>query len=98
MLVNINVPDGFGEDSPVRLTQPSLFTLFRDFTLGDCEVDEHGVSLRVNFGEYFDEEPTPGDEMHALAEGAVAITVTGLKPGHVVLDDPWPSIVQAFRP
>ena len=98
VLVNINVPDGFGEDSPVRLTQPSLFTLFRDFTLGDCEVDEHGVNLRVNFGEYFDEEPTPGDEMHALAEGAVAITVTGLKPGHVVLDDPWPSIVQAFRP
>ena len=35
--------------------------------------------------------------MHALAEGAVAITVTGLKPGHVVLDDPWPAVVQAFR-
>ena len=98
VLVNVNVPDGFGEDSPVRLTRPSLFTLFRDCTLDDCEVDENGVSVRVKFGDYFDEEPTPGDEMHALAEGAVAITVTGPKPGHVVLDDPWPAVVQAFRP
>ena len=98
VLVNVNVPDGFGEDSPVRLTRPSFFTLFRDFTIDECEVDENGVSVRVKFGDHFDEKPTPGDEMHALAEGAVAITVTGLEPSHVVLDDPWPKVVQAFRP
>lgn len=97
VLVNVNVPVDFGEDTPVRLTRPSVLTLFRDCTIDDCEVDESGISVRVRFGDYFDEEPTPGDEMHALAEGAVSISVTGLKPGHVVLSDPWPDIVQEFR-
>ena len=97
VLVNVNVPDGFGEESPVRLTQPSVFTLFRDCTLDDCQVDENGVSVRVKFGDYFDEEPTPGDEMHALAEGVVSIAVTGPRPSEVLMDDPWPAVVQAFR-
>lgn len=97
VMVNVNVPVDFAKDTPVRLTRPSVFTLFRDGTIADCEVDEDGVSVRLAWGNYFDEEPTPGDEMHALAEGAVSISVTGLKPGHVVLDDPWPDIVQAFR-
>ena len=38
-----------------------------------------------------------GDEMHALAQGAVSISVTGLTPGHVVLEEPWPAVVQEFR-
>ena len=97
VLVNVNVPVEFGKDTPVRLTRPSVLTLFRDSTLDDCQVDDHGVSVRVTFGDYFDEPPKPGDEMHALAEGAVSISVTGLKPGHVVLDDPWPAVVQEFR-
>lgn len=97
VLVNVSVPVGFAKDSPVRLTRPSLFTLFRDFTLDDCQIDGRGISVLVKFGEYFDNQPMPGDEMYALAEGAVAITVTGLKPGQVVLDDPWPAIVREFR-
>ena len=97
VLVNVNVPVDFGGDSPVQLTRPSVFTLFRDGTIDDCEVDEGGVSVRLAWGDYFDEEPTPGDEMHALAQGAVSISVTGLTPGHVVLEEPWPAVVQEFR-
>ena len=97
VLVNVNVPVRFGKDSPVRLTRPSVFTLFRDSKLDDCQVDENGVNVRLTSGDYFDEPPTPGDEMHALAEGAVSISVTGLKPGRVVLDDPWPAIVRNFK-
>lgn len=97
VLVNVNVAEDFGKDTPVRLTMPSLNTMFSEFRLAECETDAHGVDLSFEFGNYFDREPTPGDEMHALTEGAVSISVTGLKPGHVVLDDPWPDIVQAFR-
>ena len=42
VLVNVNVPVDFGGDSPVQLTRPSVFTLFRDGTIDDCEVDEGG--------------------------------------------------------
>ena len=97
VLVNVNVPVEFGEDTPVRLTRPSVLTLFRDSTIEDCKVEEDGVSVRVEFGDYFDEPPTPGDEMHALAEGAVSISVTGLKPGDVVVDGAWPAVVREFR-
>ncbi len=97
VLVNVNVPKSFGSDTPVRLTTPSRNTMFSEFRLGECEADERGVNLRFEFGDYFDREPIPGDEMHALAEGAVSIAVTGQRPSEVLMDDPWPAVVQEFR-
>ena len=97
VLVNVNVPKSFGSDTPVRLTTPSRNTMFSEFRLGECEADERGVNLRFEFGDYFDREPIPGDEMHALAEGAVSIAVTGQRPSEVLMDDPWPAVVQKFR-
>ncbi len=97
VLVNVNVPEDFGKDTPVQLTTPSLNTMFREFRLEECKADEHGVDLRFEFGSYFDREPTPGDEMHALAEGVVSIAVTGQRPGDVLMADPWPDVVQEFK-
>ena len=97
VLVNVNVPEDFGKDTPVRLTNPSLNTMFSEFRLEECQADEHGVDLRFEFGNYFDREPTPGDEVHALAEGVVSIAVTGQRPGDVLMDDPWPDVVREFK-
>ena len=97
VLVNVNVPEDFGKDTPVRLTTPSLNTMFSEFRLEKCEADEHGVDLSFEFGSYFDREPVPGDEMHALAEGVVSIAVTGQRSSEVMLDDPWPDVVREFR-
>ena len=97
VLVNVNVPEDFGKDTPVRLTTPSLNTMFSEFRLKECQADEHGVDLSFELGSYFDREPVPGDEMHALAEGVVSIAVTGRRPGEVLRDDPWPAVVQEFR-
>lgn len=97
VLVNVNVPEDFGKDTPVRLTTPSLNTMFSEFRLKECQADEHGVDLSFELGSYFDREPTPGDEMHALAEGVVSIAVTGRRPGEVLKDDPWPDVVQGFK-
>ena len=97
VLVNVNVPESFSSDTPVRLTTPSLNTMFSEFKIEECEADERGVNLRFELGSYFDREPTPGDEMHALAEGLVSVAVTGLRPSQVLMDDPWPAVVQDFR-
>ena len=97
VLVNVNVPEDFGTETPVRLTMPTPNSMFSEFRLEECKADAQGVDLRFEFGSYFDREPTPGDEMHALAEGAVSIAVTGQRPGEVLMVDPWPDIVQAFR-
>lgn len=97
VLVNVNVPEDFGKDTPVRLTTPSLNTMFSEFRLKECQADEHGVDLSFELGSYFDREPTPGDEMHALAEGVVSIAVTGRRPGEVMMADPWPDVVREFR-
>ena len=79
----------------MRLTMPTPNSMFSEFRLEECKADAHGVDLRFEFGSYFDREPTPGDEMHALAEGAVSIAVTGQRPGEVLMVDPWPDIVQS---
>ena len=97
VLVNVNVPEDFGKDTPVRLTRPSRNTMFGEFRIEECEADERGVNLRFEFGNYFDREPIPGDEVHALAEGVVSIAVTGPRPSEVLTDDPWPAVVQGFR-
>ena len=97
VLVNVNVPESFGSDTAVRLTRPSRNTMFGEFRIEECEADERGVNLRFEFGNYFDREPTPGDEMHALAEGVVSIAVTGPRPSEVLMDEPWPAVVQEFR-
>lgn len=97
VLVNVNVPEDFGPDTPVRLTTPSLNTMFSAFRLEECQADAQGVDLSFEFGNYFDREPTPGDEMHALAEGVVSIAVTGQRPSEVLMDDPWPDVVQEFK-
>ena len=97
VLVNVNVPEEFGNDTPVRLTTPSRNTMFSEFRIEECEADEGGVNLCFHLGDYFDREPIPGDEMHALAEGVVSIAVTGPRPGEVLMDDPWPAVVRGFR-
>ena len=97
VLVNVNVPEDFGKDTPVRLTAPTPNTMFSEFRLEECKADAQGVDLRFEFGSYFDREPTPGDEMHALADGVVSIAVTGQRPSEVLMDDPWPDVVQGFR-
>lgn len=97
VLVNVNVPERFNQDSPVRLTAPSRNTMFSEFRIEECEADEHGVNLRFELGSYFGREPVPGDEMHALAEGVVSISVTGQRSSEVLMDDPWPAVVQGFR-
>ena len=97
VLVNVNVPESFNSDTPVRLTTPSRNTMFGGFRIEECEADERGVNLRFELGSYFDREPAPGDELHALAEGVVSIAVTGQRPSEVLMDDPWPAVVQGFR-
>ncbi len=97
LLLNVNVPEVFGPDTTVRLTRPSRNPTFSEFGLRECEADEHGIRLRVKLGDYFGRQPLPGDEMHALAEGAVSIAVTGRHPSDVWRSEPWTAIVQAFR-
>ena len=97
VLVNVNVPEDFGKDTPVRLTAPTPNTMFSEFRLEECKADAQGVDLRFEFGSYFDREPTPGDEMHALAEGVVSIAVTGQRPSEVLMNEPWPDVVREFR-
>lgn len=97
VLLNVNVPETFGPDTAVRLTRPSRDPTFSEFGLRECGADEHGISLRVKLGDYFGRQPLPGDEMHALAEGAVSIAVTGRSPRDVWRYESWMAIVQAFR-
>ena len=80
VLLNVNVPETFGPDTAVRLTRPSRDPTFSEFGLHEYAADEQGINLRVRLGDFFGRQPQPGDEMHALAEGAVSIAVTGRYP------------------
>ncbi len=97
VLLNVNVPETFGPDTAVRLTRPSRDPTFSEFGLHEYAADEQGINLRVRLGDFFGRQPQPGDEMHALAEGAVSIAVTGRYPSDVWQYEPWTSIVREFR-
>lgn len=98
VLVNVNVPANYSEATPVRLTRPGPFTLFSGLVMSDRQVDDDETTIRLEYGDYFSAGAAPEDEVGALAEGSVAISVTGAAPAEVLLRDPWPAIAEAFQP
>ena len=98
VLVNVNVPANYSAETPVRLTRPGPFTLFSGLVMCDrCDGDD-AATVRIEYGDYFSAGATSENEIGALANGSVAISVTGAAPAEVLLHDPWPSIAEAFRP
>ncbi|MBS32807.1 MAG: hypothetical protein CMO68_00135 [Verrucomicrobiales bacterium] len=98
VLVNVNIPASFSADSQARLTSPGLFTVFSDLMLKNSTVEPCQASIELAYGDYFSSGSQPEEELSALADGMVAVSVTGRSPGDVLLDHPWPAIVAEFRP
>ena len=96
-LVNINFPEDYGLTSPVRLTTPARFTLFKDLHIVKQAADgDGGVTLELSYGEFLGGPCEVGDEIDALRAGAVSVCVTEPFSGRVLRGDPWPSVAQAI--
>ena len=97
VLINVNIPASFSTDSRVRLTSPAPFTVFSDFVLKNSTIGISQTSIKLAYGDYFSSGSQPEDELSALTDGMVAVSVTGRSPDSVLLDHPWPAIAAEFR-
>ena len=96
-LVNINTPGSYASDTPVRLTRPARFTLFAD-AARDGEPSANGelTTMRLRYGNVFDGSTGDGDEIAALRDGVVSISVTEPLTHAILMEDPWPAVAAAF--